>query len=743
MTEVTLHPECPFSYQSFELLEKLANNSNKDFYLEHEEEFKKYVEIPLYQIYIHLIAQLPLQITERLNISKANLEKYVSGVISYRLNSNKLEFKLNYVNFFITLQKDDFRFGLFIPEYSDVRPNFIKNIQNKKIKEIIFQYLHPIDDLYLRSESSTTISKLNRLSDWLGVVGWSKSATKNIQVSKHLTIEKLLSYSFLEIVDHIKFTLERVFILFIVAIEDNPLPQLKRYILKEDLYLAKDAHHHGLIFYKKNVYLNAMECFNFAIQKAPNLGEAYQYRGKTKAELGDIKGAILDLNQLLLIQPKNAEAYDIRGNLHCKQDDYHEAIQDYSQAISINPNYAIAYSHRAYAYLEFNYKLEALAAQIFESILQPSSLLWLMFSLKILIFISSFQKCDTNQQIIENLRIAVKLFEKENDVVNYEEAKRLLNTVHPDYSEPEFPVIYQTVCSKNIHISKSILRRYHLALKTRKFVVISGISGTGKTWLTKEYADAISAKYLLVPVAPNWTTNEDLLGYLNPIEKAYNHTAFSNFLKEANEEYNKAKANKHTPIPYHLVLDEMNLARVEYYFAKFLSAMEVRMREGEAEIELAPNEKLLLPPNLYFIGTVNVDETTHSFADKIYDRAQMIELEIDREDLEKYLSDVGYQDILMQIWDNLHEVAPFAFRTLDEIKAYVKEAAALGVSQDDALDEQLLQKILPKLKGADERVGKALKAFIEIAEQQKFKLSLAKANKMLATFEQYGFTSYF
>ena len=244
-------------------------------------------------------------------------------------------------------------------------------------------------------------------------------------------------------------------------------------------------------------------------------------------------------------------------------------------------------------------------------------------------------------------------------------------------------------------------------------------------------------------MASNWTTNEDLLGYFNPLNKEYHHTAFSRFLEEAAEEYKQAETEKLTPRPYHLVLDEMNLARVEYYFAKFLSAMEVRMREGVAEIELAPEKQVILPPNLYFIGTVNVDETTHGFADKVYDRAQMIELEVCREDLSQHLGEVAYREILMQIWDKLHVVAPFAFRVIDEIKIYVKEAEALDVEWQEALDEQLLQKILPKLKGADERVGEALKAFVNIAEENNFPLSHAKASKMLKIFEQHGFTSYF
>ena len=96
----------------------------------------------------------------------------------------------------------------------------------------------------------------------------------------------------------------------------------------------------------------------------------------------------------------------------------------------------------------------------------------------------------------------------------------------------------------------------------------------------------------------------------------------------------------------------------------------------------------------------------------------------------------------MQIWDELHTIAPFAFRVIDEIKIYVKEAESLEVSWQDALDEQLLQKILPKLKGADDRVGVALKAFVNIVKED-FPLSYKKATKMLETLNHHGFTSYF
>ncbi len=386
-----------------------------------------------------------------------------------------------------------------------------------------------------------------------------------------------------------------------------------------------------------------------------------------------------------------------------QQGNYQESIKKLDEALQIEPELTTASCYRGRAYLQLGDK----------------------------------------QRAIEDLRRSAELFDQQGNIDNYKEAQRILKTIQLDYSEPSFTEICENVRSKGLRISESTLRRYHLALKSRKFVILSGISGTGKTWLTKAYAQAVEAEYLLAPVAPNWTTNEDLLGYLSPIDNKYHDTDFSTFLEKAEEEYQQAPSEKRTPRPYHLVLDEMNLARVEYYFAKFLSAMEVRMREGVAQIQLASEKQVLLPPNLYFIGTVNVDETSHSFADKVYDRAQLIELEAPRQDLYEYLGEVSYREMLMQIWDEVHAVAPFAFRVIDDIKTYVKEAEALNVSWEDALDEQLVQKILPKLKGADDRVGLALKAFVDIVNEKDFPLSHKKATKMLETFNQHGFTSYF
>lgn len=312
----------------------------------------------------------------------------------------------------------------------------------------------------------------------------------------------------------------------------------------------------------------------------------------------------------------------------------------------------------------------------------------------------------------------------------------------PAYLEPPFEVIVAAIEHTGLTIALETIRRYHISLKTRGFAVVCGISGTGKTWLAEAYAAAVGARHLIVPVAPNWTTNEDLLGYLNPLDNHYHDTEFSLFLRAAADEYYRARRSAEDPLPFHLILDEMNLARVEYYFAKFLSAMELRARSDDATIELAPGQVVHLPPNLKFIGTVNVDETTHGFADKVYDRSQLVELTIDQEAVLTHLGQKPYAPILGDVWVILCDVAPFAFRVLDEIAAYVDAAATLDVRWEEALDEQLLQKVLPKIRGTDLRLGPALRSFIELAADR-FPLSHAKATSMLKRFSEHGFTSYF
>jgi MoxR-like ATPase len=317
-------------------------------------------------------------------------------------------------------------------------------------------------------------------------------------------------------------------------------------------------------------------------------------------------------------------------------------------------------------------------------------------------------------------------------------------SVNSTATPPGLTQITERIQAAGLNLSADTIRRYHLSLKTRGFVILAGVSGSGKTWLAEAYADAVDGENLVVAVAPNWTTNEDLLGYLNPLDNHYYDTDFSLFLRTAAADWKQAQQESRSPASYYLVLDEMNLARVEYYFAKFLSAMERRARHEDAVLELSPRQEdhVLLPPNLRVTGTVNIDETTFGFADKVYDRAQLIEIPVSRDALSRHLEGRPYRNVLLEIWDALAPVAPFAFRVVDEIAAYVDAAAEVGVAWETALDEQLLQKVLPKIKGTDARLPRALFRFVEISEGN-FPMSHAKATALHAAFVEYGFTEFF
>jgi 5-methylcytosine-specific restriction endonuclease McrBC GTP-binding regulatory subunit McrB len=190
-----------------------------------------------------------------------------------------------------------------------------------------------------------------------------------------------------------------------------------------------------------------------------------------------------------------------------------------------------------------------------------------------------------------------------------------------------------------------------------------------------------------------------------------------------------------------VTLDEMNLARVEHYFARFLSGLEVRARKGTAMLELAPGKTTEVTPNLRFTGTVNVDETTHGFADKVYDRSQLLELRVPRAAIEGHLEGAPYRETLVDVWVAVDDVAPFAFRVIDEIREYVSASEAERDGWEEPLDEQVLQKVLPKVKGTDRRAGPALEKLIELAGDT-LPMTRAKATKMHESFQQFGLASY-
>ena len=210
----------------------------------------------------------------------------------------------------------------------------------------------------------------------------------------------------------------------------------------------------------------------------------------------------------------------------------------------------------------------------------------------------------------------------------------------------------------NLDEIQSVMKNYIEALKTKPFLLLAGISGTGKSQKVKELAyltcpdknglraDANTpGNYCLVEVKPNWHDSTELLGYYSNLSGKYIITPFLHFVY---------KAIQNSDVPFFVCLDEMNLAPVEQYFAEYLSVLETRSMQGdkivsaellskklfegcdeaegkytESELEVLwylKENGLRLPENLFVIGTVNMDDTTHQFSRKVIDRAFTIEM---------------------------------------------------------------------------------------------------------------------
>ncbi|MFD0769827.1 MrcB family domain-containing protein [Bacillus sp. CGMCC 1.60114] len=341
--------------------------------------------------------------------------------------------------------------------------------------------------------------------------------------------------------------------------------------------------------------------------------------------------------------------------------------------------------------------------------------------------------------------------------------------------------------SKGFYYDKQDIINFVFSLKTKPFVILSGISGTGKTKIVQWFAESLGAteengQFTLIPVRPDWSDSSDLLGYVN-IQGEFQERPLIQVLEKATENPDK---------PYFVVLDEMNLARVEYYFSDFLSVIESRKWE-EGEIvtsavlpESIVGKRITIPANVYVIGTVNMDETTHLLSKKVLDRANTIEFNqvkldsfeflMDAEEVqEKYVSNSSLtakflhlkecfqlnkdlvkkvSHILIEINEILEPIgAQVGYRIRDEICFYMSynEKSEL-LSFDEALDYQMYQKILPRITGSDGRTEEALKKLYELCSNReydgedvsnaKYVRSAKKLSHMLRRLEYDGFTSF-
>lgn len=182
-------------------------------------------------------------------------------------------------------------------------------------------------------------------------------------------------------------------------------------------------------------------------------------------------------------------------------------------------------------------------------------------------------------------------------------------------------------CSEmGLYYTPEIVRRYVAGMAASKLLILEGISGTGKTSLPYSFSRYVDNPATIVSVQPSFRDRTEVLGYFNEFSKRFNETEFLRAVYEAGMRQD----------PSYIVLDEMNLARVEYYFAEILSVLEMPSHD-EWTLELVPTAwagdpkgledgKIYIPDSLWFVGTANNDDSTFTITDKVYDRAIPIEL---------------------------------------------------------------------------------------------------------------------
>ena len=267
------------------------------------------------------------------------------------------------------------------------------------------------------------------------------------------------------------------------------------------------------------------------------------------------------------------------------------------------------------------------------------------------------------------------------------------------------------------------IRRFVAGMGVGRLILLRGMSGTGKTSLAYAAGEFFGNPATVVAIQPMWKERSDIIGYFNEFTKRFNETPLLCKLYEAGDREEV----------YITVLDEVNISRIEYYFAEFLSLLELpdpKKRELVVVSDAWDNDpkrlhegKLLLPENMWFVGTANNDDSTFSISDKVYDRAAVIDLEKKStpfhaadtppstvtyagltkrfaEAKEQYcLSETGRAK-LMVLDRYLAEVFRVSFgnRIMRQIEEYVPIMLACGGSEDGALDDMLSRKILRKLE---------------------------------------------
>lgn len=321
---------------------------------------------------------------------------------------------------------------------------------------------------------------------------------------------------------------------------------------------------------------------------------------------------------------------------------------------------------------------------------------------------------------------------------------------------PDWPSVREHLDTAGFCYDSRVPERLYKSIGrgTRAFVLLAGLSGTGKSKLAEIMARAMDAassggqadggNYLKVPVLPNWTDPSGLLGYVNILAATprYEMTPALRFLLQA-------AANPKRP--HVLCLDEMNLARVEHYFAPFLSALDAREPihvHTHDQIE-EPPQTLPWPANLLIVGTLNVDSGTNTLSDKVLDRAFVLEFwdvniqawaekQSGKGDVPEWLvGDLrGLHDILVKVRRH------FGYRTCDDILAYVRDIED-EKERRPAMDEAVCGKVLTKLHGIhSDALADVLRDLTQYCQEREWTACGHKLQLMNATLGSQGMTHF-
>ena len=294
-----------------------------------------------------------------------------------------------------------------------------------------------------------------------------------------------------------------------------------------------------------------------------------------------------------------------------------------------------------------------------------------------------------------------------------------------DFELPELVDLFRNFAASKLKLyyKPNMIRLFIASLASTKLVILQGISGTGKTSLAYAWGKFLKHDSCIASVQPSWRDRTELFGYFNEFTKRFNETEVLKQMYEAG----------YTDDIYTVILDEMNISRVEYYFAEMLSILEMP-NKSEWIVEIVPSAwkrdpkhlvggKLRIPPNTWYIGTINNDDSTFMVTDKVYDRAMPIDIndkgevftpdDTDAQDInysyldKKFTEAIANNPISQENLDRIermdnyviqHFRIAFGNRIVAHMKKFVPVYVACGGDEVDGIDYFIARKILRKFE---------------------------------------------